>query len=186
MAQATGSQPTEPTAWRPRLVTRPLLIRCVSVIGASASYYLLLSVVPLYAQASGGSGDTAGLTTGALMFATVAGVLLSPVLTARFGNRPTLAAGLFLLGAPALLLPASGQIGWIVALCLVRGLGFALTLVAGSALTVPLIPPERRGEGLALLGVVAGVPMLAALPLGVWLAARTRGGHGHRHVPGAG
>nr|WP_236070687.1 MFS transporter [Streptomyces polyasparticus] len=162
----------EPAARRTQLVTRPLLVRCVSIVGASASYYLLLSVVPLYALESGGRGDAAGLTTGALMFATVAGVLLTPRLAARFGNRVTLAAGLFLLGAPALLLPLSGHLAWIVALCLVRGIGFAFTLVAGSALTVPLLPPQRRGEGLALLGVVAGVPMLAALPLGVWLAAR--------------
>ncbi|MCZ0978621.1 hypothetical protein O1L60_03610 [Streptomyces diastatochromogenes] len=31
---------------RPPLVTRPLLLRFVSIIGASTSFYLLLSVVP--------------------------------------------------------------------------------------------------------------------------------------------
>jgi MFS family permease len=62
---------------------------------------------------------------------------------------------------------------WIVAVCLVRGLGFAFTLVAGGALTASLIPPERRGEGLALIGLMAGVPSLACLPLGAWLAVHT-------------
>ncbi len=42
--------------------------------------------------------------------------------------------------------------------------------MAGGALTVSLIPPQRRGEGLALIGVASGVPAVAALPLGVWLA----------------
>ncbi len=37
-------------------------------------------------------------------------------------------------------------------------LGFALTVVAGGALTASLIPAERRGEGLALAGIVSGVP----------------------------
>jgi predicted MFS family arabinose efflux permease len=53
----------------------------------------------------------------------------------------------------------------------VRGIGFAITCVSGGALTVSLIPSARRGEGLALVGVVSGIPSVAALPLGVWLAA---------------
>ncbi|MFF1478389.1 MFS transporter [Streptomyces sp. NPDC058301] len=141
------------------------------MIGASASFFLLLSAVPLYARESGADGDTAGLATGALMLATVLGELGAPRLVARFGYRPTLAAGLFLLGAPALVLTVSGSLAWIVTVCLLRGLGFALTLVAGGALTASLIPAERRGEGLALVGVVGGVPNLVALPLGVWLGA---------------
>jgi hypothetical protein len=35
---------------RPPLVTRPLLLRFVTVVGSSASCFLLLSVVPVYAQ----------------------------------------------------------------------------------------------------------------------------------------
>jgi predicted MFS family arabinose efflux permease len=52
----------------------------------------------------------------------------------------------------------------------IRGAGFAVLCVAGGALTVSLIPAQRRGEGLALVGLVSGVPGVAALPLGVWLA----------------
>ncbi|SNS97641.1 MFS transporter [Actinacidiphila glaucinigra] len=153
---------------RPPLVTRQLLLRFATVVGASASFFLLLSVVPLYAQRSGGD---AGLATGALMLATVGGELATPRLVARYGYRTALAAGLVLLGAPALVLTAGDGMVWIVAMCLLRGLGFALTVVAGGALTASLIPAERRGEGLALAGIVSGVPSLVALPSGVWLAA---------------
>jgi MFS family permease len=156
---------------RPPLVTRPLLLRFVSLLGSATSFYLLLSVVPAYATAGGGGGGAAGLATGALMFATVAGELATPALVNRFGYRVVLAAGLVLMGAPALALGASDGLGWIVAVCLVRGVGFAVTVVAGGALTAELIPAERRGEGLALVGLVSGVPSLVALPLGVWLAA---------------
>ena len=45
-----------------------------------------------------------------------------------------------------------------------------------------LIPPQRRGEGLALVGVVSGIPSVAALPLGVWLAGHV----GYRPVFAAG
>jgi MFS family permease len=158
-------------ARRPRIVTRPLLVRFVSMLGSAISFYLLLSVVPLYATRAGGGGTTAGLATAALLFASVAGELVTPRLVARYGYRLVLAAGLALLGAPALLLIASASTTSIVAVCAIRGLGFGITVVAGGALTASLIPPQRRGEGLALIGVVAGVPSLVALPAGVWLAA---------------
>ncbi|MFE9558260.1 MFS transporter [Streptomyces sp. NPDC006703] len=172
MTETLDSTPPAP-APRPPLLTRPLLLRFVSMLGASTSFYLLLSVVPAYATAGGGSGGTAGLTTGALMLATVVGELATPGLVNRFGYRLVLAAGLSLLGAPALALALSRSLWWIVAICLLRGLGFAFTVVAGGALTASLIPAERRGEGLALVGIVGGVPALVALPLGVWLAAHT-------------
>src|SRR5580704_4155859 len=160
---------------RPRLVTRPLLVRFVSIVGVAASFYLLLSTVPEYARAAGASAGTAGLTTTALTLSSVAAYLVAPRLTARYGYRPVLAAGLAALGAPALVLAAPSRIGAslavIMAVCAVRGVGFAVTCVAGYALTVSLIPPQRRGEGLALVGVVSGVPSVACLPLGVWLAA---------------
>ena len=175
-ADASAASPAAPAAapapasaaGRPPLVTRQLLLRFLTVIGASASFFLLLSVVPLYAERTGGA---AGPATGALMLATVGGELATPRLVARFGYRVALAAGLVLLGAPALVLTAGHGMVWITAVCLVRGLGFALTVVAGGALTASLIPASRRGEGLALAGVVSGVPSLVGLPLGVWLAA---------------
>jgi predicted MFS family arabinose efflux permease len=58
----------------------------------------------------------------------------------------------------------------MMSVCLVRGFGFGLCSVATGALTAKLLPPERRGEGLGLLGLVSGVPAVVALPAGVWLA----------------
>ncbi|MCX4649820.1 MULTISPECIES: MFS transporter [unclassified Streptomyces] len=173
MASSVGPEDRVAEA-RPRLMTRPLLLRFVTVVGSSASFFLLLSVVPVYAQsAPGGGSDKAGLVTGALMLATVVGELIAPWLAARCGYRVMLGAGLLLLGAPALALTVSRSLACVVTVCLVRGLGFAFTLVAGGALTASLIPPERRGEGLALIGVMAGVPSLVGLPLGAWLALHT-------------
>ncbi|MEU6967042.1 MFS transporter [Kitasatospora aureofaciens] len=169
MTETLDSNPPAPAPRRP-LLTRPLLLRFVSILGASTSFYLLLSVVPGYATAGGGGGGSAGLATGSLMLATVVGELATPSLVDRYGYRAVLAAGLGLLGAPALALALSQNLWWIAAVCLLRGLGFAFTVVAGGALTASLIPAERRGEGLALVGIVSGVPSLVALPLGVWLA----------------
>ena len=60
----------------------------------------------------------------------------------------------------------------IIVVNAVRGAGFAIAVVAGGAVTALLIPADRRGEGLALVGIVSGVPGLLALPAGVWVAAR--------------
>jgi len=153
------------------LITRPLLLRFVSIIGASSSFYLPLSVVPLYARSAGSDAD-AGLATGALLLATVAVELFTPRLVARTGYRIAMSLGLLCLGLPALALLAPPNLAVIVAVSVVRGAGFAVVTVAGGALTASLIPPQRRGEGLALTGVVSGVPALACLPLGVWVSAR--------------
>jgi predicted MFS family arabinose efflux permease len=156
-------------AARPPILTRALLLVFVASFGAMIGFYLLLSVVPLYAESVGAGGVGAGLVTGALMATTVAGELAIPRLLARFGHRAVLAAGLVLLGAPALALPASSTMAAILAVSVVRGLGFAICVVVGGALVASLVPPERRGEGLGLFGIVVGVPAVAALPLGVWL-----------------
>jgi predicted MFS family arabinose efflux permease len=155
---------------RPRLVSRALLLRFVSIVGSSIGFYLPLSVVPLFARESG-SDSGAGLATVALLLATVAAELVTPRLVARVGYRWSLAVGLFLLGAPTIVLTVSDSLWVIVAVSVVRGAGFAIAVVAGGAVTALLIPAERRGEGLALVGIVGGVPGLLALPAGVWAAA---------------
>ena len=163
------ARPAKATGKRPSLITRPLLLRFVSLIGSAISFNLLLSVVPLYAVSTGVGDGVAGLANAAMLFAAVAGELATARLVARHGYRRVLMAGLLLLGAPAFALVTSATMASIVAVSILRGLGFAVTCVAGGALTASLIPPERRGVGLALIGVVAGVPAVAALPVGVWL-----------------
>jgi predicted MFS family arabinose efflux permease len=154
------------------LLTRPLLVRFVSIAGSATSFYLLLSCVPLYARSAGASASLAGLATSALTLASVAAYLVAPRLMARYGYRLVLAGGLLALGLPALVLAASANIAVIMTGCVIRGIGFAFTCVAGGTISVALLPPGRRGEGLALVGFVSGVPAVATLPLGVWLAAR--------------
>ena len=161
-----------PAPATPPLASRALTLYFVSAFGSMTSFYLLLSVVPLYATAKGAGDVGAGLTTGALMLATVAAELATPALLARLGYRLVLGAGLVLLGAPALVLAASSSLAMILAVCLVRGVGLAILVVAGSSLVATLVPRERHSEGLGLLGVVVGVPAVVALPLGVWLAER--------------
>src|SRR5256714_11652073 len=61
----------------------------------------------------------------------------------------------------------------IVTVSIARGLGFGLNPGVIGALVATALPPERRGEGIGLAGVVACVPAIVALPSGVWLAQNT-------------
>jgi predicted MFS family arabinose efflux permease len=57
----------------------------------------------------------------------------------------------------------------LLTVSVLRGVGFAIVVTAVGALTAAMVPADRRGEGLGLVGVVATVPAVLALPLGVWL-----------------
>lgn len=163
------SPPVRPAADRPRLLTAPLVLLFVATFGAMTSFQLLLPVVPLYAEATGAGQIGAGATTAALLATTVAAELVTPWLTARYGPRAVFAAGLVLLGAPALALPAAPDLVAVLTVCLVRGVGFGILVVLASVLVAELVPAERRGEGLGLHGVAIGLPGIAALPFGVYL-----------------
>jgi MFS family permease len=158
---------------RARLLSGPLALVFLAEFCALTSFYLLLSVTPMYAAAAGAGSAEAGLVTTVLLLGTVAAELAAPILMRRYGYWPMLVVGALLLGVPALALLPGGSLAVIVAVSLVRGLGFGLCTVMTGALTAELLPPGRRGEGLGLFGIVATAPGIAALPGGVWLAGHT-------------
>jgi predicted MFS family arabinose efflux permease len=153
-----------------RILSGPLALVFLAEFCALTSFYLLLSVTPSYAAAAGAGSAGAGLVTSVLLLGTVAAELAAPVLMRRYGYWSMLVAGALLLGVPALALLPGGSLVIIVAVSAVRGLGFGLCTVMTGALTAVLLPPDRRGEGLGLFGVVATAPGIVALPGGVWLA----------------
>jgi MFS family permease len=153
-----------------RIISRPLVLVFMTEFCALTGFYLLLSVTPMDTAAAGAGSAGAGLVTGVLLLGTVAAELAAPAFMRRYEHRTLLAAGAVLLGAPALALLGGGPLAVIIAVSVVRGFGFGLCTVMTGALTAVLLPPERRGEGLGLFGVVACVPGVVALPSGVWLA----------------
>lgn len=158
---------------RARLVDGRLALLLLASFGALTSFYLLLSVTPMFAVSAGAGSAAAGAVTGSLMLATVLAEFASAALMNRYGYRVVFAAGTLLLGGPALALLAPRSLGLILAVSIARGLGFGLSTVVVGALVATAVPLERRGEGIGLAGVVACVPAVVALPSGVWLAAST-------------
>jgi predicted MFS family arabinose efflux permease len=170
MSTLTQQQQQPETAVPARLLSVPLAATFLAEFASLTSFFLLVSVMPMLAAAAGASSAGAGLITGSLLLGTVAAEAAAATAISRFGYRMVLGAGAVLLGAPALAMLAREPEAVMVSVSLVRGFGFGLCGVATGALTAKLLPPERRGEGLGLLGIVSGVPAILALPAGIWLA----------------
>jgi MFS family permease len=135
-------------------------------------YALLLPVVPLWAADGGAGALGAGATTGMLMATTVATQLLVPWLLVRLGYRWVLALGFLLLGAPAPLLALSSHLAPVLAICAVRGVGFGLVTVAGSALVAELAPPAQHGRAAGRYGLAVGLPQLVLMAAGLAVVDR--------------
>jgi predicted MFS family arabinose efflux permease len=157
---------------REALLTRPVVLLTLVSFAALFGFQLLLSVVPLYADRAGGGSSGAGLATAAFMLSTVLTQIQMPRILRRFGYRRALAAGLLFLGVPALFYGYAGTLAPILAVTLLRGVGFGVVTVVFAALIVELAPPGRRGEALGLLGIAITIPTIFCNALGLWLVGR--------------
>lgn len=134
-----------------------------------AGYGVLLPVVALWAVEGGASTAEAGTATGVLMATTVASQLVVPRLLRRFGHRMVLVVGSGLLGLCGAAFAVSDALPVILTVAAIRGIGFGLLTVTGSAIVAELLPAELRGRGTGWYGIAVGVPQLLGLPAGVWL-----------------
>lgn len=146
----------------------PLLLT-MTVLGFSG-YAALLAVAPLWAVHGGADTVGAGLVNGVLMLFTVLTQLFVPSALRRFGWAPVLVAGMLLLGLPALAHGLSDALGPTLALSAVRGLGFGVLTVTGSALVAELVEPQRRGKAIGAYGLAIAGPQILFLSAGPWIA----------------
>lgn len=135
-----------------------------------SGYALLLPVSPLWATHGGAGTAGAGAVNGVLMLFTVLMQPVVPGMIRRWGWGVVMAAGVALLGLPSLAHLLSDNLLPILALSAVRGLGFGILTVTGSAAIAELVPPERRGRAIGLYGLAIAAPQLVLLPLAPWVA----------------
>ena len=150
-----------------------MVLALIASFFTMVGFYLLLSVVPLYAAEAGGGNSGAGLATALFMLSTVLAQIGMPRVLARFGYRAVLAAGLLLLGLPAFLYGPFSEVPAILAVTFLRGAGFGAAIVALAALVTELAPPGRRGEALGLYGVALTLPTVFCGALGLWIVERS-------------
>lgn len=134
-----------------------------SMFGFSG-YAALLAVAPLWAVEGGATTAGAGLVNGVLLAATVLTQLAVPRALVSWGLGRVLVAGLLLLGLPGPAYLISSDLGWVLALSAVRGVGFGILTVIGSAVVADLVPASRRGAAIGVYGLSVAVPNLLLLP----------------------
>lgn len=135
-----------------------------------AGFAALLPVAPLWAVHGGAGSGGAGLVNGVLLLFTVLTQLLVPESLRRFGWAPTLSVAMVLLGLPALLYAISDSLAFVLLVSAVRGVGFGVLTVSGSAAVAALVSAERRGEAIGIYGLAIAVPNLLLLPAAPWIA----------------
>lgn len=132
-------------------------------------FSLLLPVVPLWADEGGSGRFGAGATTAVFMLVTVLTQLAVPGMMRRFGQRWVLVGGMVMIGLPAPLFAISSDLALLLGVSVLRGVGFGMLTVAGSALVAELVPPEAHSRAAAHYGIAVGAPLLVLVPAGVGL-----------------
>lgn len=148
---------------------RDFRLLLISSLATAGSFGLLLPVVPLWAE-SGGAGPTGvGATNFTFLMVTVAMQLAAPRTLRALGHRESLVLGGALFGLPVFAYPVTTALPALVTVSALRGIGFALVVVTGSALVPRLLPAHRRGRGIGQYGLAIGLPNALCLPAGPWL-----------------
>ena len=135
-----------------------------------AGFGMLFATVPLWAVRAGADAAGAGAINGVLMLATVLTQTMIPASLRRLGWAATLIVGLAALGLPSFLFLLSGELWWLMALSAVRGLGFGVLTVCGSAAIAELAPPLMRGRAVGAYGLAISAPQILTMTGAPWLA----------------
>lgn len=151
-----------------RLPGMPTLL--VATTAGFSGFSALMPVAPLWAAEGGADSAGVGAVNGVLMLFTVLTQPFVPAAVRRFGWGPVMAAGQVLLGLPALAHLLSDDLTWILLLAAVRGLGFGILTVTGSAAVANLVDPRRRGQAVGIYGLAIAAPQVVFMPIGPFVA----------------
>lgn len=146
----------------------PVLL--VATVAGFSGFSALMPVAPLWAAHGGADSAGVGGVNGVLMLFTVLTQPFVPAAVRRFGWGPVMAAGQVLLGLPALAHLLSDDLTWILLLAAVRGLGFGILTVTGSAAVANLVDPRRRGQAVGIFGLAIAAPQVVFMPIGPFVA----------------
>jgi MFS family permease len=139
---------------------RRLFLLVSAVVFVDTMFFAAVApLLPHYSDELDLSKTAAGVLTAAYPAGTFAGSLPGGWLAARWGVKPTLLAGLVMLGVTSLAFGFADNIVLLDAARFVQGVGGAFMWASGMAWLVSAAPPERRGEliGSALAAAIVGV-----------------------------
>lgn len=163
------STPTTSSS-KPILWTRNFIIMTCINLFMSAGSFLLIPILPLFAEKVMGAGKTEigyiiGIyTLSALFSRPITGVALDTV-----GRKSTYLVGLFLF---VLIMPVYAWVTVLWTLFILRfahGLTWGMITTGGNTIASDIVPMERRGEGIGYFGMSFTIAMALGPVLGLIL-----------------
>ncbi|MEA2401195.1 MAG: hypothetical protein QOK00_1598 [Thermoleophilaceae bacterium] len=142
---------------------RRLFLLVAAVVLVDTMFFAAVApLLPHFKDELGLSKTAAGVLTAAYPAGVFAGSIPGGWMAARYGVKPTLLAGLALLGISSLFFAFADGIQLLDVARFVQGIGGASMWAAGMSWLVSAAPPERRGQligsalGAAIVGVLLG------------------------------
>lgn len=166
MRNAPADTAARETVWNAPGMPALLLLTATGFSG----FAVLLPTAPLWAVHGGADAAGAGSVNAVLMLCTVLAQTLVPTAIRRLGRRTTLVCGMVLLGVPALPHLLTADLGVVLALAAVRGLGFGVLTVCGASAVAELVEPARRGKAVGAYGLAIAGPQFILVPTAPWAA----------------
>jgi len=130
---------------QPRL--RGVIVTSALVVAGVDLYTFYM---PIYGHSIGLSATMIGVVLGAHAAATFVVRTLLPLLVRRWGEDPVMTASMFTAGATFLLFPFVEQVGYLLLLSFVLGLGLGVGQPLSVIMTYNRAPAGRTGEALGL------------------------------------
>lgn len=166
-APEQGSTPAEKSRLWTRDLVQILSANCVIYV----SFQVLVPVLPLYVAERLGDEAVVGLVVGSLTFTAM---LVRPLFgwaIDQYGRKRILILSALLFGVVGLSYPLAVSLFALLAIRIVQGLGWSGVPPSTSTIVADLIPPSRRGEGIAYLSTTQSIAMAVGPALGLFVAS---------------
>ncbi|MBK7439170.1 MAG: MFS transporter [Saprospiraceae bacterium] len=153
-----------------RLYTTPFLLLCLSHALFAGSFNMMIPELPNYLRSMGGA-QYIGLIIALFTVTAGASRPFSGKLTDTIGRLPVMYFGVFACIICGFLYPVMHTVAGFLWIRFFHGFSTGFKPTASSAYVADIVPWNRRGEALGILGICSSVGSSATPPLGSWVVS---------------
>lgn len=153
-----------------KLYSAPFLLLCLSHALFAGSFNMMIPELPNYLRSIGGA-QYIGLIIA--LFTLTAGVSrpFSGKLTDTIGRIPVMYFGVFACILCGFLYPIIHTVAGFLWIRFIHGFSTGFKPTASSAYVADIVPWNRRGEALGIMGICSSIGSSATPPIGSWVVA---------------
>lgn len=152
-----------------RIYSTQFWLLCTSSLLFFASFNMIIPQLPFFLSSLGGA-DYKGLIISLFTLTAMISRPFSGKLADRLGRKPVIIFGALVCFICSMIYPAMTTVYGFLLLRLFHGFSTGFTPTGQSAYLSDVIPPDRRGEAMGLLGTASTLGMAGGPALGGWVA----------------